>query len=452
MNKNIINCKHSEFVPGRTLRATVKAVHNEGVIVKMPEGRGSGVISPRCWGEGSTRAKALAALRPGDDLDVVVRLYDAPNRMLSLVLVGYEHLIPTPKAFCQASRSAHGAACPRKPEFVPIQAGTTFLWDASNLLGAVGAENVARTFWTISETMSVRGYKAMFFIEQRALTWAMHNQRTKAEAAELDAFIRRGDVVVVGDGGNGAEEADCAILQMAEALPGSVCVTRDRYGDYAHTYPGIVGTSRIRSFSVAKVGGKTMILVSGITRAIVVENVQMQAGVASSAPSAPATAPTVTPVVPQTVVPVAVQVAETPAETGKSVCCSGLFAVADECVRRGDAQGAVRIYEKVAKRDPAAYRALAEMYRAGKAVAADGKKAARYERLARKVEKSRRERSLRERRLRAEVIRSGRHVADHFAAKRRKALGLAIFRDTREMISEYRSAKRTARRVRARAA
>ena len=156
----------------------------------------------------------------------------------------------------------------------------------------------------------------------------------------------------------------------------------------------------------------------------------------------------VTPVVPQTVVPVA----ETPAETGNSVCCSGLFAVADECVRRGDAQGAVRIYEKVAKRDPAAYRALAEMYRDGKAVAADGKKAARYERLARKVEKSRRERSLRERRLCAEVIRSGRHVADHFAAKRRKALGLAVFCDTREMISEYRKAKRAARRVRARAA
>ena len=29
MNKNVISCKENEFVPGRTLRATVKAVNNQ---------------------------------------------------------------------------------------------------------------------------------------------------------------------------------------------------------------------------------------------------------------------------------------------------------------------------------------------------------------------------------------------------------------------------------------
>lgn len=50
MNKNVINCKKREFVPGRMLRATAKAVNETGVMVKMPGGRGSGVISSRCWG------------------------------------------------------------------------------------------------------------------------------------------------------------------------------------------------------------------------------------------------------------------------------------------------------------------------------------------------------------------------------------------------------------------
>lgn len=50
MTKNVINCKEIEFVPGRSLRATVKVVNETGVMIKMPGGRGSGVILSRCWG------------------------------------------------------------------------------------------------------------------------------------------------------------------------------------------------------------------------------------------------------------------------------------------------------------------------------------------------------------------------------------------------------------------
>ena len=317
------------------------------------------------------------------------------------------------------------AACPPKPSFVPIAADTMLLWDASNLLGAAGAENAARTFAAISESMSEQGYKTMFFIERRCLTWALHNQRSQTEAAELDAFVRRNDVVVVGDGGNGTGEADSAILQMAEALPGSVCVTCDRYEDYAHTYPGIVGTDRIRSFSVAKVGGKTMVLVNGIAHAIVVEDGQKEMSVTPRVPAA--------------------EVPALSSDADKANGRSGLFAIADERIRRGDAQGAVRLYAKVAKQDPAAYHALAEMYREGHVVDADSKKAARYERLARASEKRRRECSLRDRRLRAEAVRGGRHSVDHFAAKRREALNLTIFAGRHEMICEYRKFKRIRR-------
>ena len=102
----------------------------------------------------------------------------------------------------------------------------------------------------------------------------------------------------------------------------------------------------------------------------------------------------------------------------------------------GDAQGAVQICEKVAKRDPAAYRVLADLYRKGTVVRADGKMALHYERLARASEKRCRERSLRERRMRAEAIRGCRSFADHFATRRRKALSLAIFAENHEMICE----------------
>ena len=431
MNKNIINCKHGEFIPGRTLRATVKTVNKTGVMVKTPGGRGSGVISARCWGDGLEREKALAAIRSGDEFDVVVCSYDQRTLTLSLVLVGCKSLMvptkKTKKSICSPIDSSLCVMHPRKPAYQPIESGTVFLWDTANLLGATGAENAAQTFKAIAQTLSEQGYKSLFFIERRCLTWALCNQRTEDEAAELDAFVKQGDVVVVEDGGNGAGEADCAILQMAEALPGSVCVTRDHYEDYAHVYQNIVGTSRIRSFSVAKTCGKTMILVNGITHAIVVEDRQVQAFALPVAPSAPLTPATNL----------------VPADNSK-----GLLAVAGEYVRRGDAQRAERIYAKVAKHDPAAFRALAEMYREGKAVPVDGKKATRYERLARKSEKSRRARNMRERRLRAEAIRSYRHTIDHFAAKRREALNLTVYGERYERAHEHRKLMRTWRRGR----
>ena len=440
-HKNVLTCKKRDFVPGRVLRATVKCVNETGVIVKMPGGRGAGVISSRCWGEGPARAKALGAIRPGDEFEVTVRLFDARSLTLSLVLAG--SVAPSPKGdwkpACVKAAPSPRAWRSRKPEFRPIASGTMFLWDASNLLGEVGPENAVRTFGAIAATMSEQGYKPMFFIERRCLTWTLQNQRSTDDAAELRAFARRDDVVVVGDGGNGAGEADCAILQMAEAMPGSICVSRDRYSDYAHAYPGIVGTDRIRSFSVTRPGGKMLILLNGIAHAIVVEEgptrtVPVSAVPAESVSNAgtPESAPTVEADVTEA------RVGRTCGDrSGTLAERKGLLAVADECHRHGDVPRAERIYAKVAKDDPAAYRALADMYREGKAVPADGKKAARYDRLARDSEKIRRECSLRERRLRAEAIRNGRHSVDHFAARRRQALGFTVFAGQHEAVCKY---------------
>ena len=447
MNKNVINCKKREFVPGQMLRATAKAVNETGVVVKMPGGHGSGIISSRCWGDGPARAKALATIRPGDEFDVVVRSFDACSGTLSLVLA--DCAVPPTKKIRKPARAKADppphVMRPRKPEYRPIAPGTMFLWDASNLLGAVGAENAVRTFGAIAASMSEQGYKLMFFIERRCLTWALHNQRSAEDAAELSAFARRGDVVVVGDGGNGKGEADSAILQMAEVLPDSVCVTRDHYGDYAHAYPGIVGTNRVRSFSVTRLVGRMLILLSGVAHAIVVEesptrtpSAPVVAGEAALNERTPESAPSTGSDVTE-----AREGCLCRDRSGTSTERKGLLAVADECLRRGDAQRAEHFYAKVAKHDPAAYRALADMYREGKSVPADGKKAMRYERLARKSEKRRRARSMRERRLRAEAIRSCRHTIDHFAAKRREALNLAIYGERYERSHEHRKIMRT---------
>ncbi len=456
MNKNVIDCKHGEFVPGRTLRATVKTVRKEGVLIKMPGGKGSGVISPCCWGKGVEREKALAAIHPGDEFDVVVRHFDARTCTLSLVLAACKHLMRAPRKAGKTVRKdalpPQGVKFPRKPEFKPIASGATLLWDASNLLGAIEIENAVQTLETVAGALSDQGYKPMFFIERRCLTWARCNQRTAADAAALDMFMRRSDVVLVEGGGTGKAEADCAILQMADVLPDSVCVSCDHFSDYAHMYPDIVGTNRIRSFSVAKIGGKTMILVNGIARAIVVEDGRMQkAATAPGEHSVSAQAATesaidiAAPVVAQDADAVAAPADMPSMEANIPVGRGGLLAVADECVRRGDAKGAVRIYAKLAKRDPLAYRALAEMYREGNAVRADGKKAMHYERLARTSEKTRRACLVRDRRRRAEAIRSGHHSVDHFSAKRRKALSLATFAMQHEAICEYRKLKKARR-------
>ena len=453
--KNILECKQSELVPGRMFCATVKDVRREGVRVKMPYG-GAGIISSRCWGDGPVREKALAAIHPGDEFDVVVRSYDARNRMLSLVLVECGDLEPSQEMVRDAASPAisprPSTTRPRKPDFKPIASGTMLLWDVSNLLGAVDVENAAQTLETIAGALSEQGYKSMFFLERRCLTWARCNQRTEADTDALNMFMRRSDVVLVEGGGTGKAEADSALLQMADVLPDSVCVSRDHFSDYAPVYPDIVGTNRIRSFSVAKIGGKTMILVNGIAHAIVVEHGQMQKAVlAPSEPSVPAHAATEsaididTSVVAQDADTATAPVDRPPMEANVTVGHGGLLAVADECVRRGDAKGAVRIYTKLAKCDPQAYRALAEMYREGLAVRADGKKAAHYERLARISEKTRRACLVRDRRRRAEEVRSGQYSGGHFSAKRRKALRLATFVRQHEEICEYRKFKKARR-------
>ena len=213
-------------------------------------------------------------------------------------------------------------------------------------------------------------------------------------------------------------EADAPILQVCEAMENSVVVSKDHYADYARLHPGIVGTDRVREFNVLKLRDRTVITISGLTRAIVANHVGLIQAEADSHEVE----------------------AERTSQVGVDATAErrcGLAAIADKHVRKGDIHKAERIYAKVAKKDPEAYHALAEIYGEGMGVDADLKKAVRYERLARNLKKRRIECEKRYNRIRAESARDGRFLLGHFSSKRREALHIAAISNGHEMICEY---------------
>ena len=321
------------------------------------------------------------------------------------------------KMVCRQQRGIHS----RKSAFVPAPEGTLFLWDVANLIGEAGPDQAANLLDSISASLLAQGYQSMFFIERRALNWTKYNQSSLEDFAALEAFVRRDDFTVVARGGNAYEndEADCAILQVAEAIPNSMCVSNDRFSDYANAHPGIVGSSRVCSFSVSRIGGLRIVAVNGLRRAIVVEPQLYESTRGALEESIS-------------------NVHEYYAgEIRDDADHTGLFSVADNYLQRGDAQNAERLYAKVARKDPAGYDALAEMYCGGKTVRADVRKVMRYERLSRESTKGLRERILRDRRLRARTLRFGERDLTHFSVKRRKALRIAAFNDVHETIKGY---------------
>ena len=388
------------FKPGDAYCATVIAVRESGVNVRMPADKGSGMISTRCWGLGAARAQALAKVKVGDRLDVIVKSYDRSTMTLSLVVKGFEQLLkpvakpavrPAKKRRPDAAKKpvpvrSHDIA--RKPAYRPLAKGTTLLLDTANLIGKLGPEHAACRLAAIVRTLEERGYKALLFWEYRSLGWTMGHQGCDEDIAALKEFAHTRNVSLV------HEESDLALLQAAQALPDSVIVTGDRLADYADAFPGIVATSRHRSFSVVRVDGRALLTIYGLKDAIVITD------------------------------PVAAETAEEPEsvdwelEVDQEVlqrraarpqvesCRHGLLGVADGCLHHGDVQRALALLGRVARKLPKIYREMADIFEADDASPDSTRVAARYDRLADRLEKAQRERSRRKRRLHAEHRRS----------------------------------------------
>ena len=392
---------------GSKFVATVKAVRSEGVYMKMPKGRGAGVVPSSCWGDGEERKAALAAINPGDRMQVVVVKYIPLSATLSLA----------PVADCTRSKSCKEKDIQCKPQFKPEAPGTVVLVDVANLLGRIGPEDAANRLRVINDSLVGLGYSVALFLESRTFTWLKCNQKSDEKVGALRQFVRSGGVSLV----NG--EADLAILQCARQIPDSICVTNDKFKDYKEQFGDIVGTSRVHGFSWVKIGGHLFLTIEGLASAIKIR-LEVESAVSSEEcgsfdDGADNGARNFRP--------------DAPAGNGAVLELGRLL------LEKGDTKKAFDCFEKVARKgDPEGYLAMANAYQMGEGVKKDGKKANKYAGLAEKLEKKMREDERRQAR-RWSMSRDGviSHRRAHMSIRKATRFRLAFFGEMHDTISKY---------------
>ena len=249
---------------GKKFVATVKKVRAEGVYIEMPGG-GSGTISPRCWGVGAERAEALGRVNPGDKLDVVVRSWDARTKTASLVLPGFEHLKPVQKVKRAMWNKCMGGQIAPKPRFTPIPIGSLIVFDLANVFGHIPVALIPAFMEAARVGLKSAGYNVVFFLEKRAMYWAWSKAASPVIAAGFANDCKAEDVTLV------RGEADLPILQTLMAVGNAYAVSGDWFTDYRAAFPGIVGTDRIRKFSVANLpGGSILFSIDGVQQGVLI--------------------------------------------------------------------------------------------------------------------------------------------------------------------------------------
>ena len=281
----------------------------------------------------------------------------------------------------------------RKPDRKVLRAGTFFLFDTANLLASTGLRRAARTLEVISWDLASQGYRTLFFLERRSFDYVRARQDSVQDAAMLEAFARRGDVVLLDEECGGEKsEADDAMLQLAEVLPNSVCITRDKFLDYAAIHPGVVKSGRVRGYKVVRLDDAMYITIKGLKRAVVIDGIRSESAFAAIRSELEAKA--------------------SPISDEWNVDDAGLCAKVDGARRAG------RSKAKPSRRALAAIRDLA-------LCSEDEDWDSRFlidaKREARRIHSARRNI-----RLRARAIREGSSRLSHCSRKRREAAGIAV--------------------------
>lgn len=357
---------------GEKFLATVKLVRPEGIYFEK-RGNWSGCIAASFFGKGATREAALAKIHPGDTCKVEILAVHPGNRSLEFTL---------------AKGGKKDGQPPRKPVFAPCPEGTTFLFDLSNFLGAVAGRRGADWVDAIEKSLTASGYSVLFFVERRCLAWARHQQVTELDVDRLLTLEKRSDRVSVIFGRG---EADLAMLQVADAVPGSVCISRDSFRDYGAAFPAIVGSDRVKSFTLANVAGKRVLSIDGVRDPISLEDPEPTPAVAEAEtvgtePAKPAVSTN--------------QDSASADHADSAAVDEGVFGCAVAWRPRRRRGAATHFYAKSARNDPDLFYALADQYAAG--TAEERKLAAKYEKLAFQKEKRLREVKFRKLRQRAE--------------------------------------------------
>lgn len=372
-----------------TFVATVKLVRPEGVYIEKQRGW-AGSISPKCWGKGEERIREMANIHPGDRLAVKVVSRHYNNKSMSLVLAS------------KAKRRIASALLPKcdkakKAEFAPLPDGTYFLVDLSNMFGELEGKRCGEWIRAIESGLSDAGYGVRFFVEQRALAWAIHQQGSHQEAHDLKQLCGHKDLVTVIKGQD--SEADLAILQAASVTPNSVCVSCDRYQDYKKMYPDIVQPSRLKTFSFSSINDKEVLSIMGVRNPIVLplddggcfqSQIELERDYAAE---------------------------DTPAVD--SIATTNDEAIFKAPFTSISKDASIRLSKQLARKAPEGFFALADIYADGDD--AERKLSVKYERLGHEMERRQREANIRNLRIRAQVKRIGSAVGFHLSTGGRKA-------------------------------
>ena len=378
----------SARIIGACFTATVRLVRPEAVYFEKKKGW-SGSITSSLWGTGDKRKASLAKILPGDKIAVEVAKCHPITRCLELV--------PVRNTKCEKNRIKAGVkngtkACAKKPAYKPCPKGTLFLIDLSNLLGEIKGRRGADWVEAIERSLTSAGYEVRFFAEYRSLTWASHQEESSEAAARTLALDSRDSVTVIA----GKAEADLSMMQVASAVPGSVCVSRDQFQDYVKEFPDIAGTNRVKSFSVTSAAGKTFLLIDGVHNPVILEDELVPA------------------------VDAVVSHSAEKHDDGDSFAGdkSGMTNAGEDCHVADPEYDASRWNDdftigKIASRhNPETFYALADQYADGDET--DRKLARKYEKLGRAMERRCRETAMRERRQYAEIRKQCGYPKTHF--------------------------------------
>lgn len=369
------------FTEGQILPATVKRV-DKVVAYFSVAGACSATVSAKACAKGG--AVAFGDLAEGQQVRVRVKAWYPRTRQL--VLAGVEGIICAVKVktpnIGKKTSVCNYALRTAKPDYEPLPKGTVILVDGANLLHEFEPTEASKVLRSVADGLKEQGYAARVCLEHRAWKFYSCHQGSDEAGEKFKELCRELEVTTVG------READLAILQILKAVPKSVGLTNDRYADYAKTFPDLVGTSRLRRFSVTKIKDMKLISIDGLDKAITIaEQVEQKVQTIEESVGQK-------PVFEELVV-------ERPqsARTFSNDVKGGYCGYGNILLAKGNVQGAIRCFRKGAARHQSeGYAGLAEICD----TCGDLKGANKFARLGEKLQHRLRDQELRKRRLWAE--------------------------------------------------
>ena len=362
------------FAEGQVLSATVKRVDQASAYFTV-KGASSAVVSAKsCEKSGTVRFVDLGV---GQIVRVRVKAWYPQTRQI--VLSGVEEIVRSGAKKAIVSKCVERVV---KPAYETLPKGTVVLIDGANLLHEFEPAEAPKVMRSVVDGLKEQGYEARIYLEHRAWKFYSFNQGSEEAGEAFKTLCRNLDVTIVG------READLAILQVLKAVPKSVALTNDRYVDYAKTFPDLVGTPRLRGFSVTKIDNLELISIDGLSKAVkVAERVEQKVRVLEE------------PVVQDSVVEELVIERPQHVRTFSNDVKGGFCGYGNVLLAKGNVQGAIRCFEKgVARHQSEGYARLAEIYHSQ----GDAKGAKKFARLGEKLQRRLRDQKLRKRRLWAE--------------------------------------------------